>query len=45
MEMEKGSEPVVYLHVFASYNPGGAELRITNIINHAGPGQDMQSFR
>lgn len=38
--MEKGneSEPVIYLHVFASYNPGGAELRITNIINHAGPG-------
>ncbi len=36
--MENGSEPVVYLHVFASYNPGGAELRITNIINHAGPG-------
>ncbi|TWT81161.1 putative glycosyltransferase EpsD [Planctomycetes bacterium CA13] len=31
-------EKVKYLHVFAAFNQGGAELRVANIINHTPPG-------
>lgn len=31
-------EKVKFLHVFAAFNQGGAELRVANIINHTPPG-------